>query len=77
MHVPDQARQAEDMTALGHSRSGGCTQADRASRRLRLSRNKNLQNIIPVNVNIGVDALGAIVGSGIYNETIVCVNVSK
>lgn len=65
------------MTTLGHSRGGRCTQTDGACGRLRLSRDKNLQNVVPVDMNISVDALSSIVGPRVDNKTIVGVNVSK
>jgi hypothetical protein len=64
------------VTALGHSRGSGCAQTDRTCRRLRLGRDEDLQYVVPVDVDVGVDALRAIVGPGVNDETIVGVNVS-
>lgn len=64
------------MAAFGHSRGGGRAQADGTCRRLRLGRNEDLQYVVPVNMDVGVDALRAIIGPGINDETIVGVNIS-
>jgi hypothetical protein len=65
------------MTTLGHSWSGWCTKANWTCGRLRLGRNENLQNIVPVNMDIGIDALSTVVGSRINNKSIVGVNISR
>src|SRR5262245_35977039 len=50
MHVPYQAGEAEDVAALGHTRSDGSAQTDGARGILRLRRSQYLQDIVPVQV---------------------------
>lgn len=76
MHVSNQAGEAEDVTTLCHSGSDWCTETDRTGGSLRLSRNEDLQDIVPVDVDVGINALWAVVGSGVDNESVIGMNIS-
>lgn len=63
------------MAAFCHSGSYRSPETDGAGGILRLRRRQYLQDIVPVQVDIGVDALGAIVAARIDDEAIVCVDI--
>jgi len=65
------------VAALGHPRGYRRPEADGAGRVLRLGRRQYLQDIVPVEMDIGVDALGAIVATGVDNEAVVGVDISR
>lgn len=64
------------MATSGHSWGYWSPKADGTRSFLRELRGQYLKDIVPVQMNIGIDALGAIVAAGINNEAIVGVHVS-
>jgi len=76
MHVPDQARETEDVSTLCHTWCNRCGKADWTACRLCLRRCQDLQDRIPFQMHVSVDRLRMITAVGLDNEAIVGVNVS-
>lgn len=76
MHVPDQAGGAEDMTALGHARGDGLRQAYWTGACLEVSGDEDLQQVRPVDVDVGVRSLGGIRMRRADDEAVVGVDVA-
>jgi len=76
MHVPDQAWHAKYVTTFGHSRRYRLAQTDRTGCCLRLRRADHLQDIVPLEVDVGIFSLLVIVSTRIDNEAVVGVDIS-
>lgn len=77
MHVADEAGETEDVTASGHPRGYWHPEADGTRRFLGDFGCQYLQDIIPVQVDIGINALSAIVAARIDDEAVVGVHISR
>lgn len=64
------------MTAFRHAGSDGISKADGARCRLRLWRSQYLEDRVPFEILVSVNALSMIVPTRIDNEAIVCVHIS-
>lgn len=42
-----------------------------------MGRNKNLENVVPIDVNVSIDGLKVVVGSGIDNKPIIGMDISS
>lgn len=65
------------MAAFGHARSYRFAKADGAGGRLRLLRHKDLEDVAPVSMHIGIDGLMMIIRSWIDNKAVVGMDVSS
>jgi hypothetical protein len=64
------------VTTSGHAGSDGRAETDGARGELRLSGHQYLQDVIPVQVGVGIDVLGSVISSGVDNEAVIRVNES-
>jgi hypothetical protein len=76
MHVANETWETEDMTALGHPGGYGRVEANGTGGVLGEVGSEDLQDIVPVEVDVGIDALGAIVAAGVYDEAVVGMDIS-
>jgi hypothetical protein len=77
VHVANETGKTKDVTAPGHPRGYRSPEADGTGCLLGLFGCQYLQDIIPVEMDIGIDALRAIVAVRIDDEAIVGMHVSR
>lgn len=65
------------MAALGHAWCHGVSKTDGARCHLGPGRNENLKEVGPVEVDVSIDALNVVIRAGIYDETVVRMDVSR
>lgn len=76
MHVPDKARETEDVTTFRHAGCHRRREANRTARRLSLCRAKNLHYGIPRKVDVGIDSLCVVLLVRSNYEAVVGVDVA-
>lgn len=65
------------MPALCHTRRGRFSQTDGTRGRLCLRGSNNLQDIVPIKMDIGVLSLSVIVSTWIHHKSVICVDVPR
>jgi len=65
------------VTALCHTRCGWLSKTDGTGSRLSLRGCNDLQDVVPIEMDISILSLGMIVSTWIDDESVVCVNISR
>lgn len=77
MQVPNKTGKTEYMTAFSHPWRNRGGEADRTARRLGFLRNKNLENSIPIKMDVCIRRLSVVIILRVHDKSVVRMHISN